>query len=98
MGHGLAAAALMGQLRNSLRAFALDGHSPAGMLERLDRVVSMGDGMATVVCLVIEPDLRSMRLASAGASARARAGEARARAASSLGLGSVPAGRGTRPL
>lgn len=66
VGHGLDAAALMGQLRNSLRAFALEGHSPAAMLERLDRVVRLGDGMATVVCAALEPDLRSMRLASAG--------------------------------
>jgi len=67
MGRGIPAASLMGQVRNALRAYAIDGHGPAAMLERLDRVVALdGDGMVTLVCLIIEPDLTSMRCASAG--------------------------------
>jgi PAS domain S-box-containing protein len=67
MGHGIPAASLMGQVRNALRAYAIDGHGPAAMLERLDRLVALdGDGMVTVACLIIEPDLTSMRYASAG--------------------------------
>jgi anti-sigma regulatory factor (Ser/Thr protein kinase) len=57
----------MGALRSSLRAYALEGHGPAGVLQRLDRLVDLErDGMATLVYLVIEPDLTSMRVASAG--------------------------------
>ena len=67
VGQGLAAASVMGMLRNSLRAYALDGHGPAAVLERLDRLVDLErDGMATLVYLEIEPDLTSMRVASAG--------------------------------
>lgn len=67
MGRGIPAASLMGQVRNALRAYAIDGHGPAAMLERLDRLVTLdGDGMVTLVCMIIEPDLTSMRCASAG--------------------------------
>ena len=30
MGHGIAAAAMMAQIRTGLRAYALEGHSPPG--------------------------------------------------------------------
>ena len=67
VGHGLPAASLMAQLRNGLRALALDGHSPGAVIERLDRLVSMeGTGMATLSCMSLSPALDSMRLASAG--------------------------------
>src|SRR3954467_6907362 len=68
VGHGLGAAALMGQLRNALRAYALDGHSPAAVVGRLDRLVEeLEPGrMATLLYAVIEPDLTSLRFASAG--------------------------------
>ncbi|MCW2778415.1 MAG: domain S-box-containing protein [Frankiales bacterium] len=51
MGHDMAAAAAMGQLRSVLRTCAADGDSPARVLGRLDRLVSsfaMAD-LATVV-------------------------------------------------
>jgi serine phosphatase RsbU (regulator of sigma subunit)/anti-sigma regulatory factor (Ser/Thr protein kinase) len=68
VGHGLGAAALMAQLRHATRAYALDGHSPAGVLDRLDSLVRNLDGgqMATLLYLVVEPDRSSVRLASAG--------------------------------
>ena len=67
VGQGLPAASVMGALRNSLRAYALEGHGPAAILERLDGLVNLErDGMATLVYIEIEPDLTSMRLASAG--------------------------------
>ena len=67
VGHGIAAAALMGQLRHAMRAYALEGHSPAGVLDRLDRVVRSLDGgqMATLLYLVMEPD-GTARFSSAG--------------------------------
>jgi PAS domain S-box-containing protein len=68
VGHGLGAASLMGQLRHATRAYALEGHPPSGVLDRLDRLVRSLDGsqMATLMYLVVEPDRSSVRLASAG--------------------------------
>ncbi|MGH3321451.1 MAG: PP2C family protein-serine/threonine phosphatase [Streptosporangiaceae bacterium] len=45
MGHSLAAAAAMGQLRSVLRSYAWEGHPPGAVLDRLDRLVQ-GLGMA----------------------------------------------------
>ena len=68
VGHGIGAAALMGHLRHAMRAYALEGHSPAGVLDRLDRVVRSLDGgqMATLLYLVMEEDHGSVTFASAG--------------------------------
>ena len=68
VGHGIGAAALMGQLRHAMRAYALEGHSPAGVLDRLDSVVRSLDGgqMATLLYLVLDPRRSEVRFASAG--------------------------------
>jgi PAS domain S-box-containing protein len=68
VGHGIDAAALMGQLRYAARAYALDGHPPAAMLDKLDRLVRSlkGAHMATLLYLVLEADLSTVRFASAG--------------------------------
>ncbi len=68
VGHGIGAASLMGQLRHATRAYALEGHSPAGVLDRLDRLVRSLDGgqMATLLYLVVEPDHGTIHYASAG--------------------------------
>jgi serine phosphatase RsbU (regulator of sigma subunit)/anti-sigma regulatory factor (Ser/Thr protein kinase) len=68
VGHGIPAAALMGQLRHAMRAYALEGHPPAGVLDRLDRVVRSLEGgqMATLLYLVMEADHETIRFASAG--------------------------------
>ncbi|HEX4654329.1 MAG TPA: ATP-binding SpoIIE family protein phosphatase, partial [Mycobacteriales bacterium] len=39
MGRGIRAAAVMGQLRAAVRSYSLEGHSPAALLTRLDRLV-----------------------------------------------------------
>ena len=39
VGHGMSAAALMGQLRTALHAYAIQGHGPAATLELVDRFV-----------------------------------------------------------
>src|SRR3954451_19306063 len=39
MGRGIRAAAVMGQLRAAVRAYSLEGHPPAALLARLDRLV-----------------------------------------------------------
>jgi serine phosphatase RsbU (regulator of sigma subunit)/CheY-like chemotaxis protein/anti-sigma regulatory factor (Ser/Thr protein kinase) len=57
VGHGVRAATTMSELRNALRAFAVEGHSPGEALHQLDRVVlaTIGPGMiATVLFLVID--------------------------------------------
>jgi anti-sigma regulatory factor (Ser/Thr protein kinase)/putative methionine-R-sulfoxide reductase with GAF domain len=67
-GHGVRAAALMGQLRTGLRAYALDGHGPGETLKRLDRLLQTirGRGMATAAYGVIASDTGLLRLANAG--------------------------------
>ena len=56
VGHGAAAAAVMGQLRSALAAYLLDGHSPAAALERLDRFARRVPGASgsTCACLVLD--------------------------------------------
>jgi anti-sigma regulatory factor (Ser/Thr protein kinase) len=68
VGHGLGAAALMGRLRNALRAYALEGHPPAEAVGRLDRMVqNLEPGrMATLIYLVIEADASEVTFAMAG--------------------------------
>jgi PAS domain S-box-containing protein len=68
VGHGIGAASLMGQLRHAMRAYAVEGHSPAGVLDRLAKLVRGLDGgqMATLLYLVMEPDHGTVRFANAG--------------------------------
>jgi serine phosphatase RsbU (regulator of sigma subunit) len=68
MGRGVQAAAVMGQLRATVRAYAFEGHGPAAVLQRLDRVVEGLDDLHFTTCVVgkLEPRTRSLRLASAG--------------------------------
>ncbi|HEX8205333.1 MAG TPA: SpoIIE family protein phosphatase [Solirubrobacteraceae bacterium] len=67
-GRGVDAAAMMGQLRSALRAYALDGASPATALERLNRfLLSLAwDSMATALVLVLEPATGRVTYANAG--------------------------------
>jgi PAS domain S-box-containing protein len=67
-GRGVAAASMMGQLRSALRAYALDGGSPAMVLERLNRfLLSLSwDSMATALVLLIEPATGRLTYANAG--------------------------------
>jgi PAS domain S-box-containing protein len=67
VGHGIEAAAAMGQLRNALRAYLLEGHSPSSAIEQLNNVNVLGDDeMATLVCIVVDPTTLTARFASAG--------------------------------
>jgi sigma-B regulation protein RsbU (phosphoserine phosphatase) len=58
-GHGLDAAALMAQLRHSLRAYALERMAPDEVASRLDLMIHSPDleRLATLVYAVISPDL-----------------------------------------
>jgi putative methionine-R-sulfoxide reductase with GAF domain len=67
VGRGINAAAAMGKLRNSLRAYSLELSSPSDLLDRLDRLIQHfePDDMATVLYGVIDPVQLTFRFASA---------------------------------
>lgn len=67
-GSGLTAAVVMGRLRSALRAYALESTSPAEALDRLDHKFAHFEPneMATVLYLVIDPDLGGFTMASSG--------------------------------
>ncbi|TDC59202.1 response regulator [Micromonospora sp. KC207] len=68
VGKGVRAAASMGQLRNALRAYVLEGYDPGESLTRLNRLVGSAEqpSFATVVCLWFSPRTGRLRYASAG--------------------------------
>jgi PAS domain S-box-containing protein len=67
-GRGVQAASMMGQLRSALRAYALEGASPAKVLEGLNRfLLSLSwDSMATALVLLLEPPTGRITYANAG--------------------------------
>ncbi|MFV2100342.1 SpoIIE family protein phosphatase [Micromonospora sp. LOL_024] len=68
VGKGVPAAAAMGQLRNALRAYVLEGFDPGESLTRLNRLVGSVESrsFATVFCLWFSPRQGRLRYASAG--------------------------------
>jgi anti-anti-sigma factor len=62
VGHGAAAAAVMGQLRSALAGYLLDGHLPAEALERLDRFAGRIPGAVGSTCACLVLDWHSGRL------------------------------------
>ena len=57
-GKGLAAASMVSRLRSALRAYALEGHEPARVIEQLNRLVwaeGRDSQMATLLYMVVEP-------------------------------------------
>lgn len=68
-GKGLAAAASVGRLRSTLRAYALEHHDPGLVLDRLERTLALDEDAAdliTVVLVVVDVEGRRLRWASAG--------------------------------
>ncbi|MFF4752127.1 ATP-binding SpoIIE family protein phosphatase [Streptomyces sp. NPDC002514] len=67
-GHNLEAAALMGQLRSAVRAYAAEGHAPAIVLERSNRLLSGLDTdlFATCCCVWVDVATGGAAIASAG--------------------------------
>ena len=67
-GKGIHAAALMGQLRTALRAYALEGHESSAVVTALDRLLHGLDDtrMATTVYGVLDPARTTLTFASAG--------------------------------
>ena len=68
VGHGLRAAATMGQLRNAFRAYGLVEASPAEVVAHINRLVMSGveDAMATVVYLVLDRETGEVSYSCAG--------------------------------
>lgn len=68
MGRGVAAAAIMGQLRSAVRAYSLDGHSPAEVIQRVDRMVNTLDDPPITTCVVARYNgqSRELEIATAG--------------------------------
>ncbi len=68
VGHGIRAAALMGQLRTALRSYAIERHAPGAVLDAADRLLQTirGRGMATAAYGVFDPETSRLTVASAG--------------------------------
>ena len=67
VGHGLGAAAAMGEMRHSMRAFLSDAHSPAEVLNRMNRLACRTPGSyATAACLVLDRRDETITWALAG--------------------------------
>jgi PAS domain S-box-containing protein len=68
-GKGLAAASMVGRLRSALRAYALEGHAPARVLEQLNRLIwteADESQMATLIYVVVDPTEGEVRWVNAG--------------------------------
>ena len=67
-GHGLQAAAAMGQVRSAWRALALSMTEPNAILASLDRFAGGVDGafFSTILTLLLDPSRNDLRYASAG--------------------------------
>jgi hypothetical protein len=67
-GHGIESAALMSQLRNALRAYALEHADPAAVVQRLDQLLHHLEpaGMATLVYAVYSVADRQLSMLAAG--------------------------------
>jgi serine phosphatase RsbU (regulator of sigma subunit)/anti-sigma regulatory factor (Ser/Thr protein kinase) len=68
VGHGLEAAATMGQLRNSLRTYLVDGIGPAAALNKLAHLVAVTDdrALATIFCARLDLDTLQLTFSNAG--------------------------------
>jgi serine phosphatase RsbU (regulator of sigma subunit) len=69
-GHGIEAAALMGQLRNALRSAALEGEDAGSAMSRVDRLLQSQrerpDSIATAVFARLNGDGATLEMSSAG--------------------------------
>jgi serine phosphatase RsbU (regulator of sigma subunit)/anti-sigma regulatory factor (Ser/Thr protein kinase) len=68
VGHGLAAATVMGQVRSACRALLFENPNPSAALAGLDRFAARlpGAQCATAVCAVLNPDTGELVYSSAG--------------------------------
>jgi anti-anti-sigma factor len=68
VGHGLAAAVIMGQVRQAIRTAALDGHDPAKALALANHVLELNrqEGMTTAIIGFFDPLASTFTYAAAG--------------------------------
>ncbi|MFI6448222.1 SpoIIE family protein phosphatase [Kitasatospora sp. NPDC050543] len=91
-GHDSHAAAIMGQLRIALRAYAAEGHTPATVMARASRFLAELDTERSATCIYAEADLET------GTLRLVRAGHLEPLVRHSSGRTSWPAVRGGLPL
>lgn len=66
-GHGVSAVSAMTQMRTALRAYLLEGHSPAVCLDKLDHLsATLFAHVATAAVAIADPATRTLHLANAG--------------------------------
>ncbi|NMH99503.1 fused response regulator/phosphatase [Pseudonocardia acidicola] len=67
-GHSIHAATVMVELRHALRAYAIEGHGPGALLDRLERTLRHFHPLefATLCVLLLDPDRNSLTVANAG--------------------------------
>ena len=68
-GKGLAGATMVGRLRSALRAYALEGHDGARVVEQLNRLLwteAEESQMATMLYVIVDPAASSVRWVNAG--------------------------------
>jgi CheY-like chemotaxis protein len=67
-GHSLHAATVMAEVRHAVRAYAVEGHSPAAVLDLVNRFMRtvLPNDSATLCLLTLDPASGVIRLASAG--------------------------------
>jgi serine phosphatase RsbU (regulator of sigma subunit)/anti-sigma regulatory factor (Ser/Thr protein kinase) len=68
VGHGIEAAAVMAQLRTALRAYAIEGHDTAGVVDRVNSLMwQIGPApMTTLAYLVLDPAEEVIEIVNAG--------------------------------
>jgi serine phosphatase RsbU (regulator of sigma subunit)/CheY-like chemotaxis protein len=67
-GHSIEAAAIMGEVRHALRAYAIEGHGPAEIIERLNTMLRHFHpaGYTTLCILLVDPVAHTVTIANAG--------------------------------
>jgi CheY-like chemotaxis protein len=67
-GHSLHAATVMAEVRHAVRAYAVEGHSPATVLDLVNRFMRtvLPNDSATLCLLTLDPSSGAIRIASAG--------------------------------
>lgn len=68
MGHGIAAAAIMGQVRTVMHTYAIETSQPAAVLERTNAVMAkmLPDATATAFCAMLDTETGELVYATAG--------------------------------
>ncbi|MGW3288764.1 SpoIIE family protein phosphatase [Streptomyces sp. NPDC001002] len=68
VGHSVTAATVMGEVRHALRAYAIEGHPPHHVLQRLETLLGQSQpGITVTLCLVlVTPDDHRLHIANAG--------------------------------